>query len=183
MGMCLCKEAKNCNICKFTKSPFAVCFFLCSRINNVHFLQCFYQADHIILSTFKFRRLHNCIVFVSIKVSTRSIINVFKYKSDCNVDFGYTFQLVEHVIQFHVEEYLVIGWLGKLKHTVSFFLQAESQRGNDARIRSTFSWASSVPSSRVSISRLDILIGNPCWLLLCARTAKKPEETVATVTQ
>ena len=57
-------------------------------LNINFFLQVLFQVDHIILSTHKFTRLHNCIVFACIKVSSRSIFNVFQHKSDRKVDFG-----------------------------------------------------------------------------------------------
>ena len=71
--------------------------------NNIHSLQFLFQVGHIIFGTHKFRLLQNCIVFMCIKVSTRFVSNAFQNKSECKVDFGGTFVLVQHMIQFFVE--------------------------------------------------------------------------------
>ena len=72
-------------------------------------------------STHKCRHLYNCIVFVCINLTIRSIFNVFQWKFERKFEFGCIFQLVEHMMQLVVEEWVVEGWHGKFKNTVSFF--------------------------------------------------------------
>ena len=81
--------------------------FSCAMISNIYFLQFLFQVGHIISDVHKFRPLHNCIVFVCIEVSTRSIFDVSQSKSEYKVDFGCAFELVQHLIQFLVQEGVV----------------------------------------------------------------------------
>ena len=75
------KPCRNCQICQFVKFPFGIGFLSCTKITNIHFLEFLFQVGIAVWCTHIFRPLHNRIVLVSIKMSTRCIFNVFENKS------------------------------------------------------------------------------------------------------
>ena len=107
-------------------------------INNIYFLQFNFQIGHVIVASHKIRPLHSHIFFVCIKVSTRSIFNIFQYKPESKLDFGCIIQLVEHMILLFVQEWVVEGWHGEIKKSVSSFFKLWFNNESAARIRFFF---------------------------------------------
>ena len=88
-------------------------------VSHIQFLHSVFQMSHISLYTHKFRSLHNSIIFVSVKVSTHSILKIFQNDSKCKVNFCSTFQFLEYIIQLIVERRHVEGSHGKVEDSVS----------------------------------------------------------------
>ena len=129
---------KNCENFRFGKLPFSVRSFSCAMIKNIHFQLFFFKVGQFIFVTHKFRPPHNSIVFVCIKLSTRSTINVFQNKSECKVGFGWAFELAEHMIQFFVEQRVDEGSHGKIEKTMSIILMVRVNEEAITRIEFFF---------------------------------------------
>ena len=150
--------------------PFYIGSFSGTNINNNHSLHSVFQVSHISLCICKFSPHHNSIVFVSVKVTTHSILNVFQNQSNWKVNFCSTFQSFENIVHFFIEQTHVQGWHGKVEDPVSTILLFSSCPKLFARFQ-FFSQTSIVKSShyilRMKIARCEThlcsMLSVLCW--------------------
>ena len=121
MGTSLSSAAKTARIVSLQN--FHLLLHSCVKMNNSQFLLFHFQVGNVVSCTHKFRPLYNCIVLVSIKISKRSIFNVFETKSKRKVNFGSVFESFEYQIQFPINQKDVWGLYGEIDNTISRFFK------------------------------------------------------------
>ena len=138
----------------------------------MHLVQNLFRFCLVILCAPNFRTLHNRIVFVCIKLSTRAQFYFSQNKLECKVDFGCVSEMPEHLIKFLYEEGVVRWWHGEKNCDVSIFFKLRVNDEMTAEFATFFSSDTTVSSRRVSISMLDIFTAIPCWFHQCFRSAQ-----------